>query len=812
MSQSSIGPSGAVRKPGFIRVSRQNPCPVCAGEKWCSFSETGAWVICMRTRSDRPTKNGGWIHRVDGPRPTGPVITPDTGPAEDLWPAASAYEEAGRSGRGPEYLAGFAASRKVDRGVLGAFRVGWDESGGAIVAPMWGPVRNGDWGVRGLQRRYLNGQRRNQGRVGLFVPSNQHSGQTALACEGLTDSVSAYAMGFPVVGLPAASTGIELAAQYVQGQAWPRVVVVADRDAVGERSAVCLASRLVADGREDVRIIWPREPHKDLNDWFRGGATRNDLGDAIDQAEPYSESAEPAPTAGGPAPTSRLPAPWRPFPIFALPPPLRDFVAAASEALVVDGSMVALPLLSACAVAVGTTRVLRLRAGELGWQVYAIVWAAIVAASGTKKSPAQEVALRPLRKLDDLAEKGFEEASQRHELAVTRYEAELGDWKKSGRKAGTMPPEKPEPPPHRQYICSDVTIEGLALVLKDNPRGVLVARDELGAWLGSFDAYTAAAKDAQNWLELHRAGVVKINRKTSQQIRIARAAASVTGGIQPAEFRRLMAKHIEDGLLARFLLTMPPAKEKVWTEAEVPNCVAVATGKVMQELTELEFGEDGEPIALRLTDEAKRLWVAWYNEHAGRQTEAEGPLRYAFAKIEELPARLALVFELVENRDARTIGEKSVASGVELARWFAHETERIYATWSEGPEARKRRELVESIQVRGGRMTVRELQRGPRQYRDPGKAKAALLELVQYGLARSETQYPEGPGRKVEVFVLLPPEGGDGDTIQNLQGKPPILSPPDATTEAGCTFFPDSPPDTRGGGDGAGSCENGEAP
>jgi hypothetical protein len=46
----------------LVRVSRRNPCPECRHTDWCSVFEDRSGVICMRQRSDRPTRNGGYLH------------------------------------------------------------------------------------------------------------------------------------------------------------------------------------------------------------------------------------------------------------------------------------------------------------------------------------------------------------------------------------------------------------------------------------------------------------------------------------------------------------------------------------------------------------------------------------------------------------------------------------------------------------------------------------------------------------------------------------------------------------------------------
>ncbi len=49
-------------------VTRRQPCEVCGKPDWCSFTAGGARVICMRVRSDKPTRNNGYLHilRDDG--------------------------------------------------------------------------------------------------------------------------------------------------------------------------------------------------------------------------------------------------------------------------------------------------------------------------------------------------------------------------------------------------------------------------------------------------------------------------------------------------------------------------------------------------------------------------------------------------------------------------------------------------------------------------------------------------------------------------------------------------------------------------
>jgi len=48
------------------RVTKKSPCPVCKHPDYCGVFQDGSHAICMRIRSDKRTRNGGYIHRIDG--------------------------------------------------------------------------------------------------------------------------------------------------------------------------------------------------------------------------------------------------------------------------------------------------------------------------------------------------------------------------------------------------------------------------------------------------------------------------------------------------------------------------------------------------------------------------------------------------------------------------------------------------------------------------------------------------------------------------------------------------------------------------
>jgi hypothetical protein len=349
----------------------------------------------------------------------------------------------------------------------------------------------------------------------------------------------------------------------------------------------------------------------------------------------------------------------------------------------------------------------------------------------------------------------------------------------------------------KRIICSDVTIERLAEMLEDSPRGLLVGRDELSAWLGSFARYKGkqGGSDLPNWLEVFRAGTIVYDRKTGERrtIIVPNAAVSVTGGIQPGVLARaLTPEFFEAGLAARLLLAMPVARPKRWTEVEVSPEAEKAYYDALDKLLALDFGHDGRgeavPYVLQLSPGAKAVWIRFYNSWAQEQATVEGELAAAFSKLEAYAARFTLLHHVVSRTaqgrdDHGAVEVESVEAGITLCRWFGVEARRIYATLSETEEERATRKLVEHIQTRGGQITARELQRSnSRKYPNAAAAEAALETLLADGVGdwAEPVSTPRG-GQSARYFRLHPTRDSSDTTGNAHADSGPTDAAPDST-------------------------------
>lgn len=468
---------------------------------------------------------------------------------------------------------------------------------------------------------------------------------------------------------------------------------------------------------------------------------------------------------------------FRPFPVSALPEPCRSIVEEMAAAIGCDTSFIGTPMLATMAGMIGNRRACLVRRG---WIEPCVIWSMIVAESGDRKSPAIDAVTRPAHaaQLEMMAE--YNDAVKQFNREAGGHDADLAHWKHSGRKTGEPQPEPPDNPICKRLVVSDTTVEALSVVLEENPNGVLLVRDELAGMLRSFDQYKGGkGSDCQNWLLIHGARTIIIDRKGStpsarRTIIIPRAAVSVTGGVQPAILQQVLMgngrEHITDGLAARFLMAYPPQKLKRWTDAEISAEAERDLTSVYTGLRELEPGADetGEqaPVTLPFTKSGKAAWIEFYNDHADEQSRLTGDLAAAWSKLEGGAARIALVIHCVRQvwndptlESIRAIDGASVRAAVELVSWFCNEALRIYGYFHETDEERETRELVEWIERHGGVVTPRQVQQGWRRYKaDVADAERALIELAAAGKGHW-LHVPPGDrgGRPTRKFRLLLP-------------------------------------------------------
>ena len=220
----------------------------------------------------------------------------------------------------------------------------------------------------------------------------------------------------------------------------------------------------------------------------------------------------------------------------------------------------------------------------------------------------------------------------------------------------------------RRYLTHDATVEKLTEILKDNPRGLVVLRDELYGLLASFSR-SGRENDRQFYLEgWNGSGSFSTDRIGRGSLYIDAICLSIFGAIQPGRVRRLIDDATgggagDDGLLQRFQLTIWPERLDEWKK---PTCfpdsahkaAAFAIYRALDTLSaekQRATTNDGDIPYLRFSPSAQTIADGWLDSLEGRLRSDDLNATPAYAshlsKYRSLMPSLALLFHLINVAD-----------------------------------------------------------------------------------------------------------------------------------------------------------------
>jgi len=418
--------------------------------------------------------------------------------------------------------------------------------------------------------------------------------------------------------------------------------------------------RHIECGGDDKRL---KDLLKDLGFW-RGSTTAKDT--ATDNADDEMEPVEKAP--------------MEPFPVSEVfPSEIADFVREGSKALMADPAMLAVPMMATVAAAIGARRYVRI---NHKWKEPCALWCILAVESGGNKSACIELATSPLVELDQAMR-------QEYASEYSEYTDELRQYNDTPKAERGQPPQKPHP--HRVWVA-DTTIEKLGVILGENPRGVLVCRDELTGWFGSMTKYSKS-DDSGTWLSFHDGKPTVIDRqKNPVPISLDKPLASLTGGIQPG----LLAKHLnaeawQSGLAQRILAANPPVRLRVY--ADPPQLISgerdyrAAITFLVESLKEQERATptaitDPYAAPVEMDEEAFAIWKDDHDKRCARAFGAKGGRSSQIYKLVSTSARWALCHHMLKSalrkdQGYTMIDADSVMAGINAADWFERESMRL---------------------------------------------------------------------------------------------------------------------------------------
>ncbi|MDP9438111.1 MAG: DUF3987 domain-containing protein, partial [Actinomycetota bacterium] len=369
-----------------------------------------------------------------------------------------------------------------------------------------------------------------------------------------------------------------------------------------------------------------------------------------------------------------------PFPLHALSPALRRYLAEAAHAKEAPVEFVAVPMLAALVTAVGASRRFRI---ERTWAELPTLYTAVVALPASGKSPAEDAAMLPVYRQSRVLNQEYRQALQEHKAEHRAWEAEAAD----ARKKKQALPEEPEKPVKERIRVGDATVEALQLRMVENPRGLVLARDELAGFFNSLNQYRQGA-DREFWLSQHSGRVPAVDRKSADEsYDIDYPSVSVVGSIQPDKLKVLDIE-AGDGMVERFLFAWPDARRQPDSERDVSEEAEDAYCGVWERLYALGMGEDefGNPAPrdVPLSPEAVPAWRAYKRalKDGADEPGVSSFMRGVIGKMKAHLPRLALILALVRTAEdgeaAEEVRGEDLEGAWELVGYFVAQSYRVY--------------------------------------------------------------------------------------------------------------------------------------
>ncbi len=261
------------------------------------------------------------------------------------------------------------------------------------------------------------------------------------------------------------------------------------------------------------------------------------------------------------------------------------------------------------------------------WAESARLWVLLIGRPADGKSPCMRVAIDPIRAMH-------------------------ADLLKTWQVEADATPEGNPKPPRPSLITGDTTIEALGETLAANPRGVLVATEEIAHLMRSVDGYRDGSTNRGAWLQLFDGGPMQIDRIKRGASLVPNFSASIVACGTPGGIADALRHVPEDGFVQRLLpvLMAPPTDP----EPDAPAVNVEGWHGLLAALYEATSCPD-TASRVELAPEARAMFDAEVREIRGLVDATYDicrPLSAHFGKHAGLIARVALVFHMVQRIDA----------------------------------------------------------------------------------------------------------------------------------------------------------------
>lgn len=330
------------------------------------------------------------------------------------------------------------------------------------------------------------------------------------------------------------------------------------------------------------------------------------------------------------------------FPLEIFPKAIRDIIEALEEYENYNVDFTSASFLTVFAAAMGNTWSVRFMTG---WVSRPIIYMVLVGSPSCGKTPPLQQAVAPLLKLDG-----------EYDMIYCKEMETYRRWERMSAKQREKHslPEEMKMPQRKCHVVVDSTVEALIGALRDNPRGVLIYKDEIDSLLSNFNRYNSS--DEGYFLSLFSGTPFKYSRKSNNEhIFLANPYCSIIGTTQPGRLgEQFGGKRMMNGFSSRFLKVYPEIdKMPSWNDTAMPDGVLEEWERIIRKVVAATPSTDQEgkatSIELLFSQEAKLRVIQWKDEVNNKvyaETDSDA-VRALCGKLETYLVRFCLVIQIM---------------------------------------------------------------------------------------------------------------------------------------------------------------------
>lgn len=236
------------------------------------------------------------------------------------------------------------------------------------------------------------------------------------------------------------------------------------------------------------------------------------------------------------------------------------------------------------------------------------LWICHIAPSGSNKSSPIKALMQPLNQEESSRYKEFRE--------------KFKEFKRN--------PDEEEPTLNLLTV-SDVTPEGLYKILDEKAEskdGLLLYRDEIKGFIDDMGRYHKSG-EVSNYLFIWDGSTFSVTRKTQPPMYIENPFLCIMGGIQPDVFSEAFKRELAGvGFVQRWLFVYPDEIQKaLYSDSVLDVIYEAAWNEIFEKLLAINDME------LTLNNEAKQVYIDYYNETISRTDDADSYMASMLSKL-----------------------------------------------------------------------------------------------------------------------------------------------------------------------------------